>query len=227
MRRVASARITEPRPPGPPGIWFFGNAYQIPSDRQWLQFDDWTRTYGKFCSMSLQVDRLTISKGDIVQLTVTGQPILILGSMRAAHDLLHSRGTNHRRRCLQHADCLSLTPLCRHHIFRQAFSDHGRRAVCFQQCKVYWRTLTTTVFGPQCRMGPRLGILSWSKGFSFQGVSTSVPQIHRTTACARSYVACYTGRIFGKATSAPAQRAGRLSNPHSPVSRIPFTDGSL
>ncbi|KAF7797385.1 hypothetical protein EIP86_008580 [Pleurotus ostreatoroseus] len=46
VRRVASARKAGSRPPGPPGIWFFGNAYQIPSDRQWLQFDQWTRTYG-------------------------------------------------------------------------------------------------------------------------------------------------------------------------------------
>lgn len=47
VRGVASKRTAKPQPPGPPGAWFFGNAYQIPSDRQWLKFDEWIRAYGE------------------------------------------------------------------------------------------------------------------------------------------------------------------------------------
>ncbi|KAJ3553877.1 hypothetical protein NM688_g3387 [Phlebia brevispora] len=64
------------QPPGPPGQWWFGNAYQIPPDKQWLKFDEWTRTYG-----------------DIVQISVTGQPVVILGSIQAVNDLLDARGS--------------------------------------------------------------------------------------------------------------------------------------
>jgi hypothetical protein len=35
-----------PCPPGPKPRWFIGNA--IPGDRQWLQFDEWSKVYGKF-----------------------------------------------------------------------------------------------------------------------------------------------------------------------------------
>ena len=34
-----------------------------------------------------------ILPGDVVQINVTGQPVVILGSLRAANELLDSRGT--------------------------------------------------------------------------------------------------------------------------------------
>ncbi|KZP12803.1 cytochrome P450 [Athelia psychrophila] len=61
-------------PPGPKPSWPFGN--EIPSNRQWLKFDEWRRRYG-----------------DVVRITVMGQPAVILGSFKAANDLLDSRGT--------------------------------------------------------------------------------------------------------------------------------------
>ncbi|KAI0777348.1 cytochrome P450 [Trametes elegans] len=63
-------------PPGPVGWPFIGVAFQIPDDKQWLKFHQWSRRYG-----------------DVVSATVMGQPTLILGSVRAANDLLDSRGT--------------------------------------------------------------------------------------------------------------------------------------
>ncbi|KAI0336626.1 cytochrome P450 [Cubamyces sp. BRFM 1775] len=64
------------RPPGPVGWPFVGVAFQIPEDKQWLKFHEWTERYG-----------------DIVSTTVMGQPTLILGSVRAANDLLDAKGS--------------------------------------------------------------------------------------------------------------------------------------
>lgn len=33
-------------PPGPKGIPFFGNEFQIPQDKQWLRFHEWSQKYG-------------------------------------------------------------------------------------------------------------------------------------------------------------------------------------
>ena len=33
-------------PPGPKGIPIFGNEFQIPKDKQWLKFDEWSKKYG-------------------------------------------------------------------------------------------------------------------------------------------------------------------------------------
>jgi hypothetical protein len=34
------------RPPGPKPHWLIGN--EIPNDRQWLKFDEWSKQYGEF-----------------------------------------------------------------------------------------------------------------------------------------------------------------------------------
>lgn len=33
-------------PPGPKGIPIFGNEFQIPRDKQWLKFHEWSQKYG-------------------------------------------------------------------------------------------------------------------------------------------------------------------------------------
>ncbi|KAI0701989.1 cytochrome P450 [Cytidiella melzeri] len=70
---------TRSSPPGPRGLPFVGNAFQIPVDRQWLKFDQWIREYGP-------------SLRDVVQVTIMGQPTLILGSVKAASELLDHKG---------------------------------------------------------------------------------------------------------------------------------------
>ncbi|TDL24453.1 cytochrome P450 [Rickenella mellea] len=65
-----------PEPPGPAGIPIFGNEFQIPQDKQWLRFHEWSKVYG-----------------DVVRLTTMGQPVIILSSAQAAVDLLDARGT--------------------------------------------------------------------------------------------------------------------------------------
>ncbi|EIW51642.1 cytochrome P450 [Trametes versicolor FP-101664 SS1] len=70
-----SRRYRSASPPGPAGLPFVGVAYHIPDDKQWLKFHEWTSRYG-----------------DVVSTTVMGQPTLILGSFRAASDLLDTKG---------------------------------------------------------------------------------------------------------------------------------------
>ncbi|KAF7374026.1 Cytochrome P450 monooxygenase ARMGADRAFT-1018420 [Mycena sanguinolenta] len=59
-------------PPGPPGIIFFGNLFQL-SSRVWLKFASW-KTYGS-----------------VVYLDIAGRPIIVLNNAKAAADLLDRR----------------------------------------------------------------------------------------------------------------------------------------
>ncbi|KAJ7108038.1 cytochrome P450 [Mycena crocata] len=60
-------------PPGPPGVFFFGNLFQL-SSRIWLDFTTWKQTYGP-----------------VVYLDIAGQPIVVLNTAKAAADLLDRR----------------------------------------------------------------------------------------------------------------------------------------
>ncbi|KAI5117759.1 hypothetical protein M0805_000603 [Coniferiporia weirii] len=62
-------------PPGPRGIPFFGNEFQIPKDKQWLRFNEWSQQYG-----------------DVVGIMAMSQRLLILSSAQATFDLLETRG---------------------------------------------------------------------------------------------------------------------------------------
>ncbi|KAI0371374.1 cytochrome P450 [Pilatotrama ljubarskyi] len=117
-------RPSRASPPGPKGLPFVGVAYEIPGDKQWLKFHEWTLRYGRCLWRPIAVripemlryERLTRTAstfmrvlsphdgalsmnsiftdigGDVVSTTVMGQPTLILGSVRAANDLLDNRG---------------------------------------------------------------------------------------------------------------------------------------
>ncbi|KAJ7652782.1 cytochrome P450 [Mycena polygramma] len=61
-------------PPGPPRDPLIGNLRHMPSEKAPLQFHKWAEIYG-----------------DVIYLEVPGQSIVVLGSLRAAEDLLDKR----------------------------------------------------------------------------------------------------------------------------------------
>ncbi|OBZ74966.1 O-methylsterigmatocystin oxidoreductase [Grifola frondosa] len=63
-------------PPGPTGLPFLGNLLQIPTDQPWVYFSDLSKKYG-----------------EIVQLSVLGQTLIILNSFEAA-DALFIKSAN-------------------------------------------------------------------------------------------------------------------------------------
>ncbi|KAK7676963.1 hypothetical protein QCA50_020081 [Cerrena zonata] len=68
-------------PPGPKGLPVVGNVLDFPSSSIWETFTGWKSRYG-----------------DIVYLSLLGQPVIILNSANATNDLLQKRGANYANR---------------------------------------------------------------------------------------------------------------------------------
>ncbi|KAF8904855.1 cytochrome P450 [Mucidula mucida] len=71
------ARYAIPLPPGPPGLSVVGNALQMNVPSLWIQFRDWSRTYG-----------------DVISVDVFGSKIIVLNTMKAVNDVLEKRSAN-------------------------------------------------------------------------------------------------------------------------------------
>ena len=70
-------------------------------------------------------------EGDVVHITVMGQPAVILGSIKAASDLLDARGTIYFHLFANISNWKALRTFCdlRYDLFRQTTSNYGRRTV--------------------------------------------------------------------------------------------------
>lgn len=47
--KAQNSTLSGKAPPEPPGIWFFGNALQLPDKEDWLLYDKWHDEYGTSC----------------------------------------------------------------------------------------------------------------------------------------------------------------------------------
>ncbi|KAF4577363.1 hypothetical protein EYR36_005351 [Pleurotus pulmonarius] len=66
-----------PTPPGPRGYPIVGNLFDMPSERQWEKYFEWSKKYNS----------------DIIYLNVLGSPIVVLNSYKAANELLSVRSS--------------------------------------------------------------------------------------------------------------------------------------
>ncbi|KAK1988192.1 cytochrome P450 [Colletotrichum cereale] len=65
-------------PPGPPAVSFLGNLHQIPLTKPFLQFAEWSRTYGSHGLVGLQLG--------------PSKRAVVINSWKSARDLLDQRG---------------------------------------------------------------------------------------------------------------------------------------
>jgi hypothetical protein len=70
-----------PLPPGPKPVPLLGNLHQLPKSLQWLHLYHWSKKYGP-----------------VMHLSMGGQPLVILSTHQAAHDLLNRRSARYSDR---------------------------------------------------------------------------------------------------------------------------------
>ena len=89
-----------PLPPGPKGLPLIGNLFDFPTNHQWLVYDEWQKTYGKYFIIDwpLLWTTWTGHLGDMVYFNVLGQDFLILGSLQRTTDLFEKRSSNYSDR---------------------------------------------------------------------------------------------------------------------------------
>ena len=79
-------------PPGPKGIPFLGNLFQL-SSMPWKEYEVWKKQYGTSTHPSVVLDAdFVLNAGPLVYLRVGRQGILVLNTHQVSADLLDHRG---------------------------------------------------------------------------------------------------------------------------------------
>ncbi|KAJ3511009.1 hypothetical protein NLJ89_g4348 [Agrocybe chaxingu] len=79
---LISSKRRLPLPPGPRGLPFFGNIFDLPKGVFWETYHEWATRYGT----------------DIIYLDMLGSPAIIIDSYKAAHELVDLRSSNYASR---------------------------------------------------------------------------------------------------------------------------------
>ncbi|KAK4150445.1 cytochrome P450 [Chaetomidium leptoderma] len=80
-RLFFARRPPHPLPPGPKPLPVIGNLHQLPKSLQWFHLYHWSKKYGP-----------------LMHLSMGGQPLVILSTHQAAHDLLNRRSSKYSDR---------------------------------------------------------------------------------------------------------------------------------
>lgn len=88
------------KPPGPKGWPLIGNLLDMPKSHQYLTYMEWRKKYGEAdqYSMGTTLTAPNVILGDVIGVNVCGQPIVILNSRQAVHDLLVKRSAIYSNR---------------------------------------------------------------------------------------------------------------------------------
>ncbi|KAI0753229.1 cytochrome P450 [Daedaleopsis nitida] len=83
-------RAVLPLPPGPPGRFLYGNVDELAAEHEHLLHHELAKKYGA-SRLVVPPDATHVRVGDIVYLNALGQPFILIGSQKAAVDLLEKR----------------------------------------------------------------------------------------------------------------------------------------
>ncbi|KAI0029080.1 cytochrome P450 [Vararia minispora EC-137] len=87
-----SRKSALPLPPGPPRLPLVGNAFDIPRDYPWKQYDKLSEKYGASSRVYTRLPFLIVlHAGDVISLEVFGQIIIVINSLPALKDIVLTR----------------------------------------------------------------------------------------------------------------------------------------
>ena len=94
-------KVTEKKPlgrpiPGPKGWPIIGNLLDVPNEVEYKVFSQWRQKYGERVNHSVKKlgrlhNQFFITLGDLIQMTVLGQPTIIINSPQLASDILNKK----------------------------------------------------------------------------------------------------------------------------------------
>ena len=95
QRRRKYARL----PPGPTPLSIIGNILDFPRTHLGREFTAYTKQFGEFCYLrGICATTLDDTPGDVLHFDMLGKNIIVLGSLKAARDLLDKRSANYSDR---------------------------------------------------------------------------------------------------------------------------------
>ncbi|KAF8168805.1 cytochrome P450 [Mycena galopus ATCC 62051] len=97
---------TAPYPPGPPGLPFVGNAFDLPAKTPWKAYREWGQKYNS----------------DVVSVEVFGKRFVVINTIEAAEDLFETRGAIYSSR-----PSFSMAELAGHTNWDLGWLPYGKR----------------------------------------------------------------------------------------------------
>ena len=81
-------RLSRILPPGPRGLPFLGNIFQVPKNTQWIPFTEWAEKYGEQPTRIVLVANSSHVQGPVFSLNLAGQTLVVLNKREDAVKLL-------------------------------------------------------------------------------------------------------------------------------------------
>ena len=89
-------------PPGPKRWPMVGSAFSVPKEREWLEYELWSRKFGAYAIAvphCIRPDSLVIDS-DVLYYESWGRPFVVISSLQAAIDLFEKKSSLYADRCV-------------------------------------------------------------------------------------------------------------------------------